>query len=63
METVTSADGIPIAYDRVGDGPALIVCNGAFSTRAAFVAPPDLARQFTVVTYRGRAAGGGPGRL
>jgi pimeloyl-ACP methyl ester carboxylesterase len=57
METVTSADGTPIAYDRVGDGPALIVCNGAFSTRAAFVAPPDLARQFTVVTYDRRGRG------
>jgi pimeloyl-ACP methyl ester carboxylesterase len=35
----------------------LIVCNGAFSTRTAFVAPRDLARQFTVVTYDRRGRG------
>ncbi|HEY5398097.1 MAG TPA: alpha/beta hydrolase [Trebonia sp.] len=57
METVTSADGTVIAYDRVGDGPALIVVNGAFSTRTALVAPADLARQFTVVTYDRRGRG------
>ncbi len=57
METVTSADGTAIAYDRVGEGPVLIVCNGAFSTRTAFVAPRDLARQFTVVTYDRRGRG------
>jgi len=57
METVTSADGTAIAYDRAGQGPALIVCNGAFCTRTAFVAPGDLARQFTVVTYDRRGRG------
>jgi pimeloyl-ACP methyl ester carboxylesterase len=63
METATSADGTVIAYDRVGDGPVLIVCVGAFCTRATFVAPGDLARQFTVVTYdrRGRGDSGAPG--
>jgi len=63
METVTSADGTAIAYDRVGEGPVLIVCVGAFCTRATFVAPDDLARQFTVVTYdrRGRGDSGGGG--
>ena len=63
METVTSADGTVIAYDRVGAGPVLIVCVGAFCTRTTFVAPDDLTRQFTVVTYdrrgRGDSAGGG----
>ena len=63
METVTSADGTVIAYDRVGEGPVLIVCVGAFCTRTTFVAPDDLTRQFTVVTYdrrgRGDSAGGG----
>jgi pimeloyl-ACP methyl ester carboxylesterase len=63
METVTSADGTVIAYDRVGDGPVLIVSVGALCTRTTFVAPPDLARQFTVVTYdrRGRGDSGAPG--
>jgi pimeloyl-ACP methyl ester carboxylesterase len=57
METVTSADGTVIAYDRTGEGPVLIVCVGAFCTRATFVAPPDLARRFTVVTYDRRGRG------
>jgi pimeloyl-ACP methyl ester carboxylesterase len=33
MYTVTSADGTPIAYDRYGDGPALILVNGAMGYR------------------------------
>jgi pimeloyl-ACP methyl ester carboxylesterase len=63
METVTSADGTVIGYDRVGEGPVLIVCVGALCTRTTFVAPPDLARQFTVVTYdrRGRGDSDAPG--
>jgi pimeloyl-ACP methyl ester carboxylesterase len=65
MEKVTSADGTVIAYDRVGDGPALIVCVGALCTRSTFVAPGDLARQFTVVTYdrRGRGDSGDTGSV
>jgi pimeloyl-ACP methyl ester carboxylesterase len=56
METVTSADGTVIAYDRAGAGPVLIVCVGAFCTRHSF-APGDLARQFTVITYDRRGRG------
>ena len=33
METVTSADGTPIAYERSGSGPALVVSTGAFCDR------------------------------
>jgi pimeloyl-ACP methyl ester carboxylesterase len=63
METVTSADGTVIAYDRTGDGPALIVSVGAFCTRQTFAAPEDLRRRFTVVTYdrRGRGDSGDTG--
>jgi pimeloyl-ACP methyl ester carboxylesterase len=57
VETVTSADGTVIAYDRAGDGPVLIVCVGAFCTRRTFAAPRDLTRQFTVVTYDRRGRG------
>jgi len=57
METVKSADGTVIAYDRAGDGPALIVSVGAFCTRQAFVAPGTLQQCFTVVTYDRRGRG------
>src|SRR4030088_779830 len=57
METVKSADGTVIAYDRAGDGPALIVSVGAFCTREAFAAPADLRQRFTVVTYDRRGRG------
>ena len=57
METVKSADGTVIAYDRTGDGPALIVSVGAFCTRHTFSPPEDLRRRFTVVTYDRRGRG------
>jgi pimeloyl-ACP methyl ester carboxylesterase len=57
METVKSADGTVIAYDRAGAGPPLIVSVGAFCTRQTFAAPRDLAQQFTVVTYDRRGRG------
>jgi pimeloyl-ACP methyl ester carboxylesterase len=57
METVKSADGTLIAYDRTGDGPALIVSVGAFCTRHTFVAPAELTDRFTVVTYDRRGRG------
>ena len=36
MRTVTSADGTPIAYDQTGegDGPVVVIINGAMSTAA-----------------------------
>jgi pimeloyl-ACP methyl ester carboxylesterase len=33
MQTVTSADGTQIAYDRYGDGPAVILVSGALGYR------------------------------
>jgi pimeloyl-ACP methyl ester carboxylesterase len=62
METVTSADGTPIAYAEQGHGPLLIVVDGAMSTAAGN--KPQVARllaeRFTVLTYyrRGRADSG-----
>jgi pimeloyl-ACP methyl ester carboxylesterase len=35
MDTVTSADGTTLAYDRQGTGPALILVDGALTTRAS----------------------------
>ncbi|HZR51070.1 MAG TPA: alpha/beta hydrolase, partial [Streptosporangiaceae bacterium] len=57
METVKSADGTVIAYDRTGDGPPLIVSVGAFCTRQTFVAPEELRQRFTVYTYDRRGRG------
>lgn len=57
METVKSADGTLIAYDRAGQGPALIVSVGAFCTRHTFTAPDELKARFTVVTYDRRGRG------
>jgi pimeloyl-ACP methyl ester carboxylesterase len=57
MDTVKSADGTVIAYDRIGAGPALIVSLGAFCTRHTFVAPPELRQRFTVITYDRRGRG------
>ena len=57
METVKSADGTVLAYDRTGDGPPLIVSVGAFCTRHTFAAPADLGRRFTVITYDRRGRG------
>jgi pimeloyl-ACP methyl ester carboxylesterase len=57
METVRSADGTVIAYDRAGAGPPLVVSVGAFCTRQTFVAPDELRQRFTVVTYDRRGRG------
>ncbi|WP_369381904.1 alpha/beta fold hydrolase [Streptomyces sp. cg36] len=59
--TARSADGTPIAYDRLGAGPPLVLVGGAFSTRETHTALARLlAADFTVFTYdrRGRGASG-----
>jgi pimeloyl-ACP methyl ester carboxylesterase len=63
MDKVTSQDGTQIAYDRIGQGPAVILVDGALCHRAAGPNPAlakELARGFTVYTYdrRGRGASG-----
>ncbi len=64
MRAVRSADGTPIAFDRTGDGPALILVAGALQDRSA-AAPlaARLAPQFTVYRYdrRGRGDSGDTG--
>ncbi len=60
-ETVTSADGTTIAYDRTGSGPALVLVVGAFCTRQTTKAlSPMLTEHFTVYEYdrRGRDQSG-----
>ena len=57
MSTVTSADGTTIAFDREGDGPALIIGGGPTnrSAQAPLVLLP--ASRFTVYNYDRRARG------
>ncbi len=59
MSTVTSADGTRIAFERTGDGPAVILVGGAFNDRTTVA---DLAKQlasdYTVYSYDRRGRGG-----
>lgn len=60
MNTVTSRDGTPIAFDRFGEGPALILVGGASSQRkdatpmAEYLAPK---LHFTIYSYDRRGRG------
>ena len=58
METVASADGTTIAYDRHGDGPPLVTAAGAFCAR--LTTDPlarALAERLTVLNYDRRGRG------
>ena len=58
---VCSQDGTKIAFDRLGDGPPLVLVSGLFCHRPATQALAEqLARQFTVINYdrRGRGESG-----
>jgi pimeloyl-ACP methyl ester carboxylesterase len=58
METVASADGTVIAFDRYGDGPPVIMTVGAFSTRSQTEPLAQaLASRFTVLNYDRRGRG------
>ncbi|WP_035856723.1 alpha/beta fold hydrolase [Cryptosporangium arvum] len=66
MDTVLSADGTPIAFDRYGSGPAVILVGGAFQHRAIDPGTAELARlvaaDLTVYHYDRRGRGdSGPG--
>ena len=57
--TVRSADGTTIAFDRIGDGPPLVVVLGAFNDRQSKPALVDLlAAHLTVYGYDRRGRGG-----
>jgi pimeloyl-ACP methyl ester carboxylesterase len=63
MSEARSKDGTTIAYERSGNGPALILVDGALCSRAFGPSPklaPLLARHFTVYAYdrRGRGQSG-----
>jgi pimeloyl-ACP methyl ester carboxylesterase len=57
-EKTRSADGTPIAYERIGDGPPLILVGGAWNTRhSATELAERLADSFTAFTYDRRGRG------
>lgn len=58
MDTVASADGTPIAFDRVGGGPPVVIVTGALcDRRTAQPLAEHLADRFTVLTYDRRGRG------
>ena len=61
MTEVRSKDGTPIAFDRSGEGPAVILVLGSLNDRSSAARLAEaLAPQFTVYAYdrRGRGASG-----
>lgn len=57
-DTVRSSDGTTIAFDRSGDGPALILVGGAMGTKAhAAELASELASSFSVFAYDRRGRG------
>ncbi len=63
MRTVVSKDGTTIAFDQVGEGPALILVGGALEQRALptetaqLAVLPLMAQHFTVYHYDRRGRG------
>jgi pimeloyl-ACP methyl ester carboxylesterase len=58
MDTVTSRDGTTIGFDRLGDGPPLIlVCGGSTDRMANAALAAALASDFTVFNYDRRGRG------
>src|ERR671933_2748986 len=58
MDKVTSSDGITIAFDRLGDGPPVIVVGGQLCDRALTrPTAEELAKHFTVFDYDRRGRG------
>ena len=59
--TVESPDGTPIAYLRVGSGPALVVCHGSFASAPDWLPfAVELADTRTVYLYDRRGRGSSP---
>jgi pimeloyl-ACP methyl ester carboxylesterase len=58
MNRVTSSDGTTIAFDRLGEGPPVIlVCGGSTDRSANAPLAALLARHFTVFNYDRRGRG------
>jgi pimeloyl-ACP methyl ester carboxylesterase len=64
METVTSRDGTPIAYERGGEGPPLVLVHGTTSDHSTWeLVQPEQQEHFTVYAMdrQGRNESGGGG--
>ena len=58
METVTSRDGTTIAFDRLGEGPPVVlVCGGSVDRMADAAIAQQLASDLTVFNYDRRGRG------
>ncbi len=58
MQTITSKDGTPIAFEASGMGPALILVVGAFNDcKTGMPLAQHLESHFTVFNYNRRGSG------
>jgi pimeloyl-ACP methyl ester carboxylesterase len=58
METVTSKDGTKLAFDRLGQGPPVVlVCGGSVDRMADAAIAQELSSDFTVLNYDRRGRG------
>jgi pimeloyl-ACP methyl ester carboxylesterase len=58
METITSKDGTTLAFDRLGEGPPVVlVCGGSVDRMADAAIAQELASDFTVFNYDRRGRG------
>jgi pimeloyl-ACP methyl ester carboxylesterase len=58
MNKVTSKDGTTLAYDKLGEGPAVVlVCGGSVDRMSNAGLAEQLARNFTVYNYDRRGRG------
>ena len=60
MSQVSSKDGTTIAYDKSGNGPAIIIINGALGFRDYYgdrELANELSKEFTVIIYDRRGRG------
>jgi len=58
METVTSKDGTALAFDRLGQGPPVVlVCGGSVDRMADAAIAQELSSDFTVLNYDRRGRG------